>query len=407
MARTKREHGQGGLFRHKNCRRWTIQYYTLDGRCIREATGLTDRVEAQKLLTQRLAAVGKGELVQPVKPCTVQQLWDSMLGTYKVDQRTRALRDFGTRWLHLGPVFANMAAQRVTTDTLNAYVAQRRAEEAAPATINRELGGLRRAFNLGKHSSPPKVQHMPHFPHLDERGNVRKGFIEQEQYLVLAQHARELWLRTFLEIGYTWGWREGEMLAMRCSQVNLAENTLRLEVGTTKNRDGRVVVMTPQVRVLVQECGAGKKPNDYVLTRGKPPKPIGDLRGAWRAMCIAAGLGQYTCKRCGTTATVIARCPTCKRSHRQWKYSGLIPHDLRRSAAKAARNAGVPDGVVMRMGGWRTRSMFDRYAIVSNTELEAAAQRIAEARATISGQPVVIQSERDLAAMPVKSLKPA
>ena len=99
---------------------------------------------------------------------------------------------------------------------------------------------------------------------------------------------------------------------------------MRLEVGTTKNRDGRVVVMTPQVRVLVQECCAGKKTSEHVLTRDG--KPIGDLRGAWRAMCIAAGLGQYTCKVCGTAATVIARCPTCKRSHRQWKYSGLIPH---------------------------------------------------------------------------------
>jgi integrase len=50
------------------------------------------------------------------------------------------------------------------------------------------------------------------------------------------------------------------------------------------------------------------------------------------------------------------------------KYTGLIPHDLRRSAAKAARRAGVPESVVMAMGGWRTGAMFRRYAIVRSAD---------------------------------------
>jgi len=50
------------------------------------------------------------------------------------------------------------------------------------------------------------------------------------------------------------------------------------------------------------------------------------------------------------------------------RYRGLIPHDLRRSAAKALRAAGVPESVIMKAGGWKTAAMFRRYAIVSSAD---------------------------------------
>jgi hypothetical protein len=63
------------------------------------------------------------------------------------------------------------------------------------------------------------------------------------------------------------------------------------------------------------------------------------------------------------------------------KYFGLIPHDFRRSAAKAARRAGVPESVIMAMGGWKTPSMFRRYAIVSSADQRAAVEMITRERA--------------------------
>jgi len=56
-------------------------------------------------------------------------------------------------------------------------------------------------------------------------------------------------------------------------------------------------------------------------------------------------------------------------------------HDFRRSAAKAPRRAGVPESVIMAMGGWKTPRMFRRCAIVSSADQRGAVEMIARERA--------------------------
>jgi len=185
---------------------------------------------------------------------------------------------------------------------------------------------------------------LPKFPKLAE-DNIRKGFLEDAQYKKLIAYCPDLWFRALVEMGRTYGWRISELINLQVKQVDVDGRTIRLEPGTTKNKDGREVTMTNAVHSLLAKCVAGKSSEDAVFTRSDG-KPVRDFRDTWAKATKAAGV------------------------------PGLLFHDLRRTAARNLRRAGIAEGVIMKIGGLRTRSVFERYAIVSQTDIADALKKL-------------------------------
>jgi integrase len=343
----RRPKGTGCMYQRPDSPLWWIKY-SINGKPFRESSHSTNQRKAQKLLQKRLGEIGAGTFIGlDVERVKIEELAQDYLRDYRINGK-KSTTHAESRWnKHLRPFFVVYRAAQITSELISRYIESRQQQGAKNATINRELAALKRMFRLGMQATPPKVLRIPRIPRLRE-DNVRTGFLEDGHYRKIVGYCGDLWFRSMVEVGRTYGWRVSEVKSMRVNQVDLVQRVISLHPGTTKNRDGRAVTMTDAVYTLLAACILGKGPEDYVFTRSNG-KSIRNFRKLWANACEHAGC------------------------------AGLLFHDLRRTAARNLRRAGVAEGVIQRIGGWKTRSVFERYNIVTQTDIADAMNKLEEA----------------------------
>ena len=238
--------GQGLIYRRGNI--WWCQYY-VRGKRYRESSKSANRADAVRLLKQCMADSLSGVTVrQQSQKTTLAHLLAMLEADYQVNGRR--LRALAGPLKHLRAYFGpDCLALDITSDRLTAFAAERRAEGAKNATINRVFAALRRAFYLAAIAG--RVNTTPHFPMLKE-DNRRKGFFEHDQYLALFKHLPED-LKPVIQVAYVTGWRvPSEILTRQKHHVDLQAGWLRLDPGETKNKEGRMFPLTPELRQVLQ-----------------------------------------------------------------------------------------------------------------------------------------------------------
>ncbi len=108
-----------------------------------------------------------------------------------------------------------------------------------------------------------------------------------------------------MTFAYWTGWRVySEVLALTWPRIDFDAGTVRLLSGTTKNGEGRVIFLTPELRALIEQQWADHRTlyPECSLVFHRDGKRIKNLRGSWERACKESGL------------------------------AGKIPHDFRRTA---------------------------------------------------------------------------
>jgi integrase len=214
----------------------------------------------------------------------------------------------------------------------------------------------------------------------------------------------DFWLRVLMTCGYTFGFRRGELLDLKVSQVDLLHHEIRLRPSQTKAKRPRHVQMTAEVHALLAMLIAAKgecKGQDFVFTREDSKAEIVDheMRDGWAELCTRAGLGRMLCRKCGSEGQEVilndGKCPECQKRPNHALYLGLLFHDLRRSAVRNMVRRGISEQVAMRISGHKTRAIFDRYDIVSDRDLVDAARKIESGQPRDFSHPTATQEQND------------
>jgi integrase len=376
----RRQRGTGSVYLPPESTIWAYQIY-VNGKRERGSTGKHHKREADAFVRRKLAEYSVGLSSPDILKVKVSELADDILLQHTNDGN-RSVSDDKSRWKnHLNPFFGHLRATQVSSELIDRYINHRKSQKTRSGTppengtINRELALLKAAFNHGTAQTPPKVRFVPHFNMLAEN-NVRRGFLQDEQYIRLSDECAEegVWFEGLFETGYAYSWREEELLGLRVRQLDFIARII--DLGETKNGDQRMVMMTEHVfRVLVR-CVHGKTPDDFVFTREDGSR-VKDFRDAWWNACIRAGLARFECYDCKQIVTAGRKCKACN-SKRKAKYVGLHFHDLRRTGIRNMSRKGIPETVGMLISGHRTNSVYRRYNIVDMEVIKEATAKIEE-----------------------------
>lgn len=271
---------------------------------------------------------------------TIGQLLDLNFKTAKKDGN-KTLADKERKLKILRSAFGNIRIKDFRVEMAEAWLKRpqmkrngqksERGTTLTPASQNRYMEELRRSFNLG--IGEELCAKCPALPFAKEN-NVRKGILLDADYErfrdsfdVTAQHAR-----LFLVLAYHTGMRAGELFLLRWDQVDFVERVIRLDPDQTKNSKPRIVPIYGDMQSFLVAAFAAKSEqcNRVIQFEGKPVRSV--IR-SWRTACRVTGL------------------------------TGLLRHDMRRTALTNMRRAGLGEVEAMQISGHLTLDTFIRYQI--------------------------------------------
>lgn len=324
-----------GLFRRKDSDHWWMSFSHKTSR-YRLSTGTANRKLAEKIYAKVVVDLQTGTYFPelPDHHKTVAELLEKYMTDHSaLNKKPRShQRDHGLK-AHLVKAFGALTLAEVTPALIAAYKTARRQAGVSPATVNRELGLARHAFNLAIREWEWTNRHPFTLVKREREPKGRDRWLrDQEETRLLS--ACPLWLRGLVEFALETGLRVGEILTLTQSNVNLTQRTLCVEAATTKNGLARTLPLSVRAEALIREQLARRR----VIS----PLVFGNRKGGIRTL--------------GTVNRAF------RRALRQAQIDDFRFHDLRHTFATRLCQAGIDLYIVQRLLGHQDPKMTQRYA---------------------------------------------
>lgn len=325
-----------GIYRRSDSRYWWISCTLQNGKRIRQSAGTEDRNEAEALLA-KLTLDAYREQHFGIKPNRSWQ--EAVVRFLEVKSHLKDVKQYRGQCRRLHMYLGDMMLNQINGDVVWQVIQKELRRGMKIATVNRHLAVMRAILRMARDEwqwvdTMPKIRLLP-------------GEVERDRWLTREEADRLLsfcppHLEALARYAMATGCRAREITGLEWNRVDLVRQTAWLN--NTKNGTPRGVPLNHDaVQVLKEQIG---KHEQFCFTyRGKPIRwEVSNT--AWRNAVAKAELGD------------------------------LRFHDLRHTWASWHRQNGTSCDELKELGGWKSRSMVDRYAKFATEHLAAAASRI-------------------------------
>ncbi len=316
-----------------------IEYKLPNGKTKRETigkTGIVTKTMAKQILQEKERQVKLGEYgMLDVKIPTLDAFTKQYI-TYKKETEKKPSWKCDEQHLriHLIPFFGrNRKLSDIKPQDVDDYKSLRLKENAAPATVDRELSALRHLINLAERWNKFFGKNPVSIAGLLHPNNQKERTLTHEEQKRLLDSTNE-YLRPVIIFALNTGMRKSEILTLKWSNVDLETGIITLEKTNTKSKKLRRIPINTVVRKLMLELKLKGKGSEYVFlsSKGIPYKKEDSLRQPFLGALRRAGI------------------------------EGLRFHDLRHTAATRMIESGASIVAVSKILGHEDLKTTMRYA---------------------------------------------
>ena len=348
-------------------------HFVVNGQRFRQSLGTKDWREAQSKEKELIGQAMVGKLTQTATSLARQpfgQAADDYVTARKLELATASRAKEKQLLVQPRAYFKQEPLKSVNAMRITEYRAWRAEQGVGPATLNAEIGVLRRILKRARLWARVADDIRP----LREPSTIGKALTEQEkQRLLKTAVIRPEWETAYLAaiLCLNTTARGCELKGLQWSDVDLFARTLTIRKSKTAAGE-RVVPLTDvaasalaRLRARAEGFGpvetahyvfaafmpkftfSGKRVIDYNVTAFDPTRHVNSWRSAWRTLTKKAGL------------------------------PGFRFHDLRHCAITQLAENGTSDSTIMAIAGHVSRRMLERYSHVRMEAKRTAMESLA------------------------------